>query len=109
MQGLDLRLLQKAWEVCSLSLGAWRVKNMVEQQNKLIIFQSKAIRRVWHDDEWYYSLVDVLGALTGSANPTDYLKKIRKRDEELGFYIGTICPQVTMGVKQGIKKSDKDG
>ena len=37
---------------------------MTEQQNKLIIFQNKEIRRAWHDDEWYYSLVDVAGALT---------------------------------------------
>ena len=80
---------------------------MTEQQNKLIIFQSKAIRSVWHD-EWYYSLVDVIGAFIGSANPTDYLKKVRKRDEGLGFYIGTVCPQVAMDAKQGTKKSDED-
>ena len=46
----------------------------------------------------------MVGALTGSANPTDYLKKIRKRDEELGFYIGTTCPQVEMLGKSGKKR-----
>ena len=72
------------------------MKNNIEQQNKIVLFQSRKIRRAWHSDEWYFSLVDVVGALTDSPNPTDYLKKIRKRDEELGFYIGTNCPQVEM-------------
>jgi len=72
-----------------------------DQVNKLVVFQSKEIRRVWHEEKWYYSLVDVVGALTGSANPTDYLKKIRKRDEELGFYIGTTDPQVEMLKEMG--------
>ena len=38
----------------------------------------------------------IVGALTESANPTDYLKKLRKRDEELGAYLGTNCPQVAI-------------
>ena len=62
------------------------------------LFQSKQIRSVWNEEEqqWYFSVVDVVGALTDSANPTDYLKKMRKRDSELGVYIGTNCPQVNM-------------
>ncbi|MCZ8197082.1 MAG: BRO family protein [Flavobacterium sp.] len=47
-------------------------------------------------ETWYFSLVDIIEALTDSVNPTDYLKKIRKRDLELGNYIGTNCPQVAM-------------
>ena len=64
--------------------------------NKLILFQNKSIRRTWFKGDWYYSLVDIVGALTDSSNPTDYLKKMRKRDAELGSYIGTNCPHVEM-------------
>lgn len=66
----------------------------ISPQNKLVVFQDKEIRRVWHSDEWYYSLVDIVAVLSESKNPTDYLKKIRKRDEELKTYIGTNCPHV---------------
>lgn len=43
-------------------------------------FQSNQIRTVWNDEsgEWYFSVVDVVGALTDSTNPTDYLKKNAK-------------------------------
>lgn len=62
------------------------------------LFQSKQIRSVWNKEEqqWCFSVVDIVGALTDSTNPTDYLKKMRKRDLELAFYIGTNCPQVNM-------------
>ena len=62
------------------------------------LFQSKQIRSVWNEEEqqWDFSIVDVVGALTDSVNPTDYLKKMRKRDSELSTYIGTNCPQVNM-------------
>lgn len=62
------------------------------------LFQDKKIRSHWDEKEeqWYFSVVDVVEALTDSVNPTDYLKKIRKRDEALACYIGTNCPQVEM-------------
>jgi len=72
-----------------------------ESQNKLIVFKGKEIRRAWRDNEWFYSLVDVVGVLTESVNPTDYLKKIRKRDEMLGIYVGTNCPHVEMKTTTG--------
>jgi DNA-damage-inducible protein D len=58
--------------------------------------KTKKIRRAWFKEQWYFSIVDVIEILTGSANPTDYLKKLRKRDLELGSYIGSNCPQVDM-------------
>ena len=45
------------------------------------LFQDRKIRSVWDETEqqWYFSVVDVVAALTDSVNPTDYLKKMRKR------------------------------
>lgn len=67
-------------------------------KDNIKLFEDKKIRSVWNEaeEEWYFSVVDVIGVLTDSANPTDYLKKLRKRDPLLGDYIGTNCPQVAM-------------
>ena len=72
-------------------------------QDKIKLFETRKIRSVWDDEkeEWYFSVVDVVGVLTDSVNPTDYLKKHRKRDELLGEYIGTNCPQVEMKTETG--------
>ena len=58
---------------------------------------------MWNDaeEQWYFSVVDVVGALTDSVNPTDYLKKMRKREAELATYLGTNCPQVEMMTETG--------
>ena len=70
------------------------------------VFEDKKIRTLWNDKEedWYFSLVDIVGVLADTANPTDYLKKMRKRDEELGAFIGTNCPHVEMVGQSGVKR-----
>ena len=54
---------------------------------KVQIFQDKKVRTHWdaEKEEWYFSVVDVVGVLTDSINPTDYLKKMRKRDPQGGL------------------------
>ncbi|MBL7720785.1 MAG: Bro-N domain-containing protein [Chitinophagaceae bacterium] len=75
----------------------------MQKKNAIRLFQEKKIRSLWNEktEEWYFSLVDVIKVLTDSANATDYLKKLRKRDVILGAYIGTNCPQVAMVTESG--------
>jgi len=67
------------------------------------LFEDKVIRYSWNEEEevLYFSVVDVIEVLTDSTNPTDYLKKLRKRNALLGDYIGTNCPQVAMTTRTG--------
>ena len=59
------------------------------KNNQIQIFNDRKVRTVWDSEteEWYFSVVDVVGVLTDSTNPTDYLKKMRKREPELGEYM----------------------
>jgi len=49
-------------------------------KNALVVFQDKEIRRKWHKDEWYFSVVDVVSALTGSVDAKDYWYRLKKRE-----------------------------
>lgn len=69
--------------------------------NKIILFEEEQIRREYFNDEWYFSIVDIIGVLSESTNPTDYLKKMRKREPELNTYLGTNCPQIGMVTSTG--------
>lgn len=80
-------------------------------QNDLILFESNQVRRYYDAERemWFFSVVDIVEALTDSVNATDYLKKLRKRDAELGIYLGTNCPQVEMLTKDGKKRRTLGG
>ena len=56
----------------------------IEQpERRIALFQQREIRRVIHNNEWWFVITDVVGALTDSVDPSDYLKKLRKRDPSL--------------------------
>jgi len=80
-------------------------KNEIE---KIAIFEGYRIRREYDEkkETWWFSLVDVIAVLTDSVNPTDYLKKLRKRDKGLGLYLGTNCPQVEMNGRNRQEKKN---
>jgi len=70
------------------------------------LFESVKIRSHWNEEEqkWYFSVADVIEALTDTVNPKDYIKKMRKRDPELNFNWGTICPPLEMIAADGKKR-----
>lgn len=83
--------------------------------SNLILFEDKQVRRVWDEEKqrWFFSIDDVVQALTDSVDVKGYIKKLRKRDTELDSYWGTNCPLVEMtaadGKKRKIKAADAEG
>lgn len=51
--------------------------------NNLVLFEEKQVRRVWHDEAWWFVITDVVAVLTDSVDPSQYLKRIRQRDPQL--------------------------
>jgi prophage antirepressor-like protein len=49
------------------------------------LFQNREIRRILHNDEWWFVITDIVAVLTDSVDPADYLKKMRRRDPDLGL------------------------
>ena len=81
--------------------------------SEIALFEQKEIRRVWHDEEWYFSVSDVVKALTDSTDPKQYIKKMRARDPELSNNWGTICTPVQMiaadGKQRKIQAANSEG
>lgn len=51
----------------------------------LALFEQNMIRRVWHNNEWYYSIIDVIAVLTESSNPRNYWTTLKARAKSEGF------------------------
>lgn len=63
---------------------------MSEDLQKIALFQKKEIRKQLHNGDWWFVINDVVIALTDSENPTQYLKNLRNRDEELAKLFGAV-------------------
>lgn len=76
------------------------------QKQAIQLFEERKVRTVWDDEAetWYFSILDIIAVLTDSVNPTDYFKKMRKRDESLASFVGTNCPHVAMKTESGVMR-----
>jgi len=73
-------------------------------ENALVIFQGKEIRRTWHNDEWFFSVVDVVAVLTDqpdSFKARKYWNKLSQRLREEGSEMVTICHQLKLPAADG--------
>ena len=66
----------------------------MENVDKVALFEEKHIRKMWHNDEWYFSVVDVIEVLTDSPKPSNYWDTMKRRDPQ----ISAICAEVAVGL-----------
>lgn len=64
---------------------------MTETEGKLVVFKGKNIRRVLHNGEWFFSVIDIVGALTDSQDAGSYWRKLKQRLGEEGSEVVTKC------------------
>ena len=73
------------------------------KKQSLQIFEDKKVRTIWDSEQekWYFSIVDVVAVLTDSADPKQYIKRMKSRDTMLKLNWGTICTLVPMRSEDG--------
>lgn len=83
-----------------------RGKYLYMENDKIQLFEDRKIRTAWDEEqeEWYFSVVDVVAVLTDSVDPKQYIKKMRNRDPELNSNWGTICTPIQMIAADGKKR-----
>ena len=74
------------------------------ETTKIAVFKGKQIRKTIHGNEWWFSITDVVAALTDSTDTKQYVKKMRQRDPELSSYWGTICTPLELIAPDGKKR-----
>ena len=91
--------------------GVGKLKERI-METKIAVFKGKEIRKVIHNNEWWFSVIDVVAVLTDSKNPSGYIKDMRRRDEELSKGWGQIATPLwleTEGGKQKVNCSNTEG
>ncbi len=79
---------------------------MNDENTKLAIFQQKEIRKIIYNDEWWFSVVDIISALTDSKNARDYWYKMKIRvKDDSDFELSTICRQFKLKASDGKNRS----
>ena len=75
-------------------------------EDRIVVFQEKTVRRSWHQNEWWFSVQDVVAVLTDSPNPADYIKKMRLRDKELSQGWGQLVTPLRLETEGGVQRAN---
>jgi hypothetical protein len=71
-------------------------------EGKLVVFGARQIRRAWHRNEWFFSVVDIIGALTESENPRNYWSMLKARErKQSDVQLSTLCVQLKLTSADG--------
>jgi len=70
----------------------------------IVLFKEKTIRRVWHNEQWWFVITDIIQALTDSVDPNGYMKDMRRRDPVLSEGWGQIATPLAVNTKGGKQK-----
>lgn len=75
----------------------------MDENYSIQLYEDRKIRTAWNEEqeEWFFSVQDVVAVLTESSDPKQYIKKMRARDSELSANWGTICTPVQMPAADG--------
>ncbi|MFC1484835.1 Bro-N domain-containing protein [bacterium] len=77
-------------------------KKQIEETTKLAVFKGKKIRRIIYNNEWWFSVIDVIESLTDSKNPRDYWYKMKIREKnDSDVELSTICRQLKLSASDG--------
>ena len=80
------------------------------QEDRIVVFQEKTIRRNWHNDEWWFSVIDIVGVLSGCDNPKRYWSDLKRK---LAQEAGSEQPyekivRLKLQVKGGCNEQDQE-
>ena len=76
----------------------------MDETTKIAIFKGQKVRKTIHNNEWWFSITDVVTALTDTVNSADYIKKMRLRDKELSKGWGQIVTPLSIKTTGGTQK-----
>jgi hypothetical protein len=76
------------------------------ETDRIVVFQERNIRRTWHQDEWWFAIVDVVAVLSESVQPEGYVKDLRRRDKELAKGWGQIATPLWIETEGGKQKAN---
>ena len=73
----------------------------MDPENALVVFQDKKIRRIWFNEEWYFSIIDIISALDASSRPRKYWSDLKSNLQKEGFELSDKIGQLKMPAPDG--------
>ncbi|MDA3887054.1 MAG: hypothetical protein PF638_15820 [Candidatus Delongbacteria bacterium] len=77
----------------------------MKKENRIAVFQNKKIRKTWHNNEWYFSIIDVVEVLTDSPRPRKYWNALKTKLQVEGNEVSQILGQLKIKSSDGKMRS----